>query len=499
MTEIPSLAVTAGGRTGAELLVVGCLQGEAGGWGHLPPLVRGAVQGVAARPGWKGGEDQIGQTEVESEARQVVSVYGLGPAAELTFARLARWLARVSDDARVAGVRRLAVALPAHAETVGAAAALRVMRAAALCGYRFERFRSEPENGRLETVDVIPPEAAVADYRQELATAATLAASVAYARDLTNTPGNEADPGWIEERARELAESRGLDLQVLDAAELARRGMGGLLAVGSGSRHSPRMLRLSLPGDGAQSGGRPRRAVALVGKGITFDSGGISIKPAADMEEMKFDKAGACAVLGALRAAAELGLDVALRAYLPLAENMPSGDSFRPGDIVRCYNGKAVEITNTDAEGRMILADALAWAAEEGADTVVELSTLTGACVVALGHQAAGLFTPDDGFAAELTGAGAASGERLWRLPLLPEYLEEMKALHADLRNYATRWGGACTAAAFLSQFVGGVRRWAHLDIAGVAYARSEDGRGASATGFGVASVVDWLRARQGE
>jgi leucyl aminopeptidase len=235
-----------------------------------------------------------------------------------------------------------------------------------------------------------------------------------------------------------------------------------------------------------------------VGKGVTFDTGGISIKPAADMEQMKFDKSGACAVLGAMRAAAELELDLGLRAYLPVAENMLSGGAYRPGDIVRCYNGKTVEITNTDAEGRMILADALAWAVEEGSDALVELSTLTGACVVALGHQAAGLFTPDDGLAAELDAAAAGSGERLWRLPLLPEFLDDMKSLHADLRNSAGRWGAASTAAAFLSQFVGGLRRWAHLDIAGMAYARSEDGRGTAATGFGVALLVDWLRRQAG-
>jgi len=325
-----------------------------------------------------------------------------------------------------------------------------------------------------------------------------VAAAVAYARDLANTPGNEATPPWIEERARELAASHGLALTVLDAAELARRRMGGLLAVGGGSEHPPRLLRLAL-GEGGGGGGRaPRQSVALVGKGVTFDSGGISIKPAADMEQMKFDKSGACAVLGAMRAAADLGLDLDLRAYLPVAENMLSGEAYRPGDIVRCYNGKTVEITNTDAEGRMILADAMAWAVEEGSGALVELSTLTGACVVALGHQAAGLFTPDDGLAAELDGAAAGSGERLWRLPLLPEFLDEMKSLHADLRNSAGRWGGASTAAAFLSQFVGGLRRWAHLDIAGMAYARSEDGRGTAATGFGVALLVDWLRRQAG-
>jgi leucyl aminopeptidase len=500
MTEIPSLRVAAGGRAHAELLAIGCFQGAAPEVAGLPEEVRRAALAIAARPGWKGREEQVGQTDGGAPGGPVVALYGLGVAGEVSFAKLGRWLGRIAEDARTGGIRRLAVVLPRHAETTGAVAAARMARALALCGYRFERYRSEPENGRLETVEVVPPAGAEGDYQANLDLAATVAAAVAYARDLANTPGNEATPAWLEEQARELAGGHGLAMTVLDAAELARRGMGGLLAVGSGSEHPPRLLRLAL-GEGASGGaggGAGRRVVALVGKGITFDTGGISIKPAADMEQMKFDKSGACAVLGAMRAAAELGLDLPLRAYLPVAENMLSGEAYRPGDIVRCYNGKTVEITNTDAEGRMILADAMALAVEEGSGSLVELSTLTGACVVALGHQAAGLFTPDDGLAAELEGAAGTSGERLWRLPLLPEYLEEMKSLHADLRNSAGRWGGASTAAAFLSQFVGGLERWAHLDIAGVAYARSEDGRGSAATGFGVACLVDWLRRQAG-
>ena len=178
---------------------------------------------------------------------------------------------------------------------------------------------------------------------------------------------------------------------------------------------------------------------------------------------------------------------------------MLSANAYRPSDIVRCYNGRTVEITNTDAEGRMILADALAWAAEERPEAIVELSTLTGGCVIALGAQAAGLFTPDDELAGELTAAAEEGGERLWRMPLYPEYLDEMKGVHADLRNSASRWGSACTAAAFLSQFTGDVKRWAHLDIAGVANAKSDHGRPCSgATGFGVASAVNWLRRLAG-
>jgi leucyl aminopeptidase len=236
--------------------------------------------------------------------------------------------------------------------------------------------------------------------------------------------------------------------------------------------------------------------VALVGKGVTFDTGGISIKPAAYMDEMKYDKCGACTALTVAGAVAELGLPLTVRAYLPLAENMPDGRSYRPGDIVTCYNGKTVEIVNTDAEGRMILADALALAAEEGAEALVEFSTLTGACAIALGRSAAGLYTPDDALAGELLAAAERAGERLWRMPLWPEFVEEMKGNHADLKNASERWGSANTAAAFLSQFVAPVARWAHLDMAGPANTTPKNNVGYSgATGYGIALTLGWLQS----
>ena len=263
----------------------------------------------------------------------------------------------------------------------------------------------------LAAVALLPPAGEEAAYRAALAVALPVAQAVAFARDLANAPPNEASPDWMEEQARELAASHGMEIEVLGVDELARRGMGGLLAVGSGSARPPRLIRLAW--------GETGPAIALVGKGVTFDTGGISIKPAADMDEMKYDKSGACTVLGIARAVAELALPVRLSVYAPVAENMLDGRSYRPGDIVRCYNGKTVEITNTDAEGRMILADALAWAVEEEPDALLELSTLTGACVVALGHQAAGLFSPDDELAAELVRRGR--GDR--RAPLAPAAL----------------------------------------------------------------------------
>jgi leucyl aminopeptidase len=501
MTQIASVTVARRGRLDAELLIVGCFEGDPApgaegteGLAGMDEVVQRAALRLAGRPGWKGREEQSAETDSELDGR-VISLYGLGPRRDFTFARLTRLVARIVEEMRANGVRRLALLLPSHEQTRGAAAT-RVLRCLALAGYRFGRYRSDLDVVPLERIDVVPPAGEEESYRAALAPALTAARAVAYARDLANTPANEASPAWMEERARELAAKRRLEITVLDADELARRGMGGLLAVGAGSAHPPRLLRLALRAPDAAAAGAPRPRLALVGKGITFDTGGISIKPAANMEQMKFDKSGACAVLAALLGASELELPIDLNVYAAVAENMINGQSYRPGDIVRCYNGKTVEITNTDAEGRMVLADALAWAAEDGAAAMVELSTLTGACAVALGHQAAGLFTPDDGLAAELLGAAEASGERLWRLPLYPEFLDEMKSHHADLRNSADRWGGASTAAAFLSQFVGGLPSWAHLDIAGVAHQVADDRRGSRATGFGVAAVLDWLRHR---
>src|SRR4029079_17760646 len=238
--------------------------------------------------------------------------------------------------------------------------------------------------------------------------------------------------------------------------------------------------------------------VALVGKGVTFDTGGISIKPAANMDEMKWDKCGACTVLGLLRAVARLQLPLELSVYVPLAENMPGGASYRPGDIIRMHNGKTVEVLNTDAEGRIILGDALAWAAERQPDHLVEYSTLTGACVVALGQTGAGLYSPNDELAQSLLAAAESAGERLWRLPLWPEFNEGIQGSHSDLKNVAGRWGGASTAAAFLSNFVGEVQSWAHLDIAGPAYIGEGESGTRGATGYGIALTVEWLRSLVG-
>jgi leucyl aminopeptidase len=478
-----------------DLLALGCFQGETADTAGLGGAWSAAAALAASRPGWQGGEGQVAETGLENGGGAVLALYGLGPAGDLTWRRLAAWLVRVADAARVNGAVRLGFLLPRHRETTGAGAAERIARVLALADYRFDRFLSTdstatPRLPRLERVVILPPPGEEATFAAAVERMLPVAAATALSRDLANAPANEATPAWLEERAAELARERGIGFTVLDREELARRRMGGLLAVGSGAVQPPRLLRLEVGSTGP--------VVALVGKGVTFDSGGISIKTGGDLDEMKYDKCGACSMLAVAWAVAGLALPLRLRVYLPIAENMLDSRSYRPGDIVRFANGKTVEITNTDAEGRLILADAMTLASEEGAEILLEYSTLTGACVVALGHHAAGFYTPDDELAAALKAAAERSGERLWRLPLWPEYLEEMKGMHADLRNSAGRGGAANTAAAFLSQFVGGLTRWAHLDIAGVAHVSRDQNGHPGATGYGIALTLDYLRRLAG-
>jgi leucyl aminopeptidase len=272
---------------------------------------------------------------------------------------------------------------------------------------------------------------------------------------------------------------------------MAAKGMGGVLAVGSGSQSKPRFIVLKYNPPAKVPATRPK--VALVGKAITFDSGGISIKPAANMEEMKLDKSGGTTVLATMKAVAELGLPVNVLGIVPAAENMPSGTSYRPGDILNTFSGKSVEVQNTDAEGRMILCDALSYAVKQDCDVIIDIATLTGACVVALGKYMAGLMGNDDGLARQLQKAAESSGEKVWPMPSGDEYAKEMKSKIADLKNIGSKWGGACTAAAFLGQFVGD-KKWAHLDIAGVwSFDKPTEFAAEGASGFGVRLLTAYL------
>jgi leucyl aminopeptidase len=320
--------------------------------------------------------------------------------------------------------------------------------------------------------------------------AGTVAGAVALARDLANTPSMIKTPEWLADQAATVAAEHGLSSRIWREAELAAGGFGGLLGVGSGSAHPPRLIELSYQPAQAD------RHVVLIGKGITFDSGGLSLKPTDGMKTMKTDMAAGAAVIGAMSALGRLGVRARVTGLVPAAENMPSGTAMRVGDVLRHYGGKTVEVLNTDAEGRLVLADALAYAdAVLAPDLMVDLATLTGAVRVALGSSLAALYATDDELAAGLLDAGAASGERLWRMPLAEDYTDALESPVADLANVARAGGraGSIDAALFLREFTGG-RAWAHLDIAGAARAAADDGENTKgATGFGTRLLLRWL------
>ncbi|MBN2378166.1 MAG: leucyl aminopeptidase [Sedimentisphaerales bacterium] len=319
-----------------------------------------------------------------------------------------------------------------------------------------------------------------------------LANSQNISRIVDNKPGNEINPPSLARHARLLARQYSLQCKIYDDKQLTTMKMNGILAVGSGSANKPRLIMLKHQGRRANN--KSIDAV-IVGKAITFDSGGISIKPSANMEAMKFDKSGGCNVLGIMAAVAQLKLPLNVIGLIPSAENLPSHTSYRPGDIIRTYSGKTVEIQNTDAEGRMILCDALAYAAKMKPAAIIDMATLTGACVVALGEHHAGLFSNNSALQKQLEKASQRSGEPVWALPSGDEYLEQMKSKIADLKNISGREGGACTAAAFLGAFVEDVP-WAHIDIAGTSDTEKEKSfRAVGATGFAVRLIVEYLNA----
>jgi leucyl aminopeptidase len=311
------------------------------------------------------------------------------------------------------------------------------------------------------------------------------------ARDLVNEPPNLMYPEALAEAAVDIAMMHGLEHKVFDENDLAEGGFNLIMAVGKGSEHLPRLIHLIYRPDG-----EVKRKVAFVGKGVTFDTGGYNLKPSASLLNMHCDMGGAAAVLGAAHFVGETRPEgVEVHFVVPTAENAIASNAYKPQDIFRGYGGKTVEIHNTDAEGRLILADAIAYTCELGVDTLIDLATLTGSCVVALGSLTAGLFTDDDELATDLLGAADRAGEDLWRLPLIPELDEELDTPHADMKNLGSRWGGAITAALFLGRWVDGPR-WAHLDIAGPAFQEKKTVFcGVGATGYGVATLAEFVRS----
>ncbi len=359
--------------------------------------------------------------------------------------------------------------------------------------YRFDRFKSKAANGKKGIAKLqvhVAQRGDVAAGNEGIKQGKALASGISFAKDLGNLAPNYCTPTYLAEQAKALVKSHGLQVEVLEQADIEKLGMGSFLGVTKGSVQPPKLIVLQ-----HKKGKKAQKPVVLVGKGITFDTGGISLKPGADMDEMKYDMCGAASVLGTFKAIAELGLPLNVVGIIPTCENMPDGNATRPGDVLTSMSGQTIEVLNTDAEGRLILCDALTYAERFEPQAVVDVATLTGACVIALGHHASGLFSNKDDLADELLQAGNEAQDRAWRLPLWDDYQPQLDSNFADMANIGGRAGGSITAACFLSRFAKKYD-WAHLDIAGTAW---KSGKDKGATGRPVPLLTEFLKQRAGK
>lgn len=425
-----------------------------------------------------------------------VAVVGLGPAKGLSPSGLVHFggnARRVGDEH---GAKSIAVVLPKAACEEFSEWVELLSRGAILGGYRYDTYRSEPNRKSSVTKLVIYTEGrrgSATELRSQAKVAAAVAKGVSLARDLVNEPPIDLYPESFAKRAEALAKDGDLKIKVLKPTDLKRLKMGLLLGVGAGSAKTPRLVHLSYVPAKPTRGARP---IVFVGKGITFDSGGLDLKPAPSMLDMKMDMGGAAAVMGAMQVVAEIKPKVPVHGILALAENMPSGTAIRPGDVLKAASGRTVEINNTDAEGRLVLGDALHYATALKPGHIVDLATLTGACIVALGPHTVGVFSNDDAFATEIVQSAERTGEDFWRLPLNEQLRDQLRSDVADTKNTGERWGGAITAALFLSDFVGD-HTWAHLDIAGPAMTSKEGGAlSKGGTGVAVSTLIELVRSR---
>jgi leucyl aminopeptidase len=465
--------------TECDTVAVGLLEGKG-----IPHDLDGAMQALADTGEARAAFRHLAVTHAQGKRLIVV---GLGARDELTPERLRVAAASVHERARELGTRTLCWELP---HKVGAEHAQALVEGTALSAYRFDRYKSPPPEGERPQLGELVI-AAHDDMSDAVARALVVSEAVNHARDLQNTPPNDLTPMRLGDAALALAaEHEHLEAEVEGREGLEARGMGCFAAVGAGSEQEPALMTLRYDPPDARG-----PVLGLVGKAVTFDTGGISIKPANKMSEMKFDMSGGAAVLGAVDAIAGLGLPVRVIAVVGATENMPGGRAFRPGDVLRASNGTTVEVLNTDAEGRLVLADCLAHAVTLGAERLVDLATLTGAIVSALGATHCGLFSGDDAWAQAVADAGVRSGDLTWRLPLHPEYADLLKSQTADIVNVnEARKAGSIVAAEFLRKVTSGVP-WAHLDIAGTAYESGRAYAPKGGSGFGVRLLVELAEA----
>ncbi len=465
----------------------------------LDTASKGALLRIAREERYKGDSGQTLSVTLDGEVHASrVLLFGMSPDRRFHASQVRTFAHRIARVAREKGLPRFAIAVPDI--DVPKEDLLRWLAEGAVSGvYRYDRFLTGDRKPRPEPkrcVLVLPKDGgktvtATAAFKVAAAQGHEVGQSIMMSRDLVNAPANALTPEIFAGHARGVANERGLEIEVLGPNEIKDTGMGLLDAVGRGSTNPPRFVHLTHRPSKIES----KQVVALVGKGVTFDSGGLSLKTSKGQMDMKCDMGGAALVLGAMDAIARTNLPIEVHGIIPMAENMPGGGAYRPGDVFTALNGKTVEVLNTDAEGRLILADALAFSTGLSPDVVIDFATLTGACMVALGPYRAGLWDTSDNWAGRFADAAERAGEPLWRMPLAKELRNGLKSQVADLRNIGGAWGGAITAALFLREFVGKTP-WLHLDIAGAAYLdkpRAFYPKGG--TGYGILTVLELLRS----
>ena len=436
------------------------------------------------------GESIVFHTNGALQTPRVI-VTGLGDPAKWNEELFRRATAAATLAARNAACANVAYVVPSEPATNREGLVQAMVEGALLSTYRYLKFKTKEDEiqpqKRIERITLLTNSTSQA--KAAVDRAKIYAEATVFARDLVNEPANHLNPQVLSQIARDVADENGLEYRVLEAPELKKLGAGAILGVGGGSKIPPRLIQLTY-----RSGKKKARKIALVGKGITFDSGGLSLKPSKNMEAMKCDMAGAAAVLCAMRSLSQIGVDRDVIGILCAAENMPSGSAIRPGDVLRAMNGKSIEIVNTDAEGRLVLADGLSWAVREGASEIIDLATLTGACVVGLGPYIAGAMGNNQELVDRVIAAGKRTGETIWQLPIPDEYDFMVKSDIADIKNLAPNSeAGAIQGALFLREFVGDAA-WVHLDIAGPAWNDKDFFYiPKNGTGFGVRTLLELL------
>jgi leucyl aminopeptidase len=474
-----------------DCLAIGLLESDlplGGALADLDQQVSGLVQTLVDEAEFTGKAGSTAVIRIGGAVRKLALI-GLGDGEDLTAEGVRRAAAAAVRTAKREKCKTLGLSLPS-----GSLSPTRAAQAIAegiyLTLHQDNRFKSDADTktGAIETIDVLGfegQEAALTLGRQ-------VSDGVILARELVAAPPNVVTPQALADTAAEIAADYGLTVEILERDTCEEMGMGAFLGVAQASDLPPKFIHLTYTPEGT-----PRRKVAIVGKGLTFDSGGLNIKAGAGsmIEMMKFDMGGAAATFGAAKAIAQIKPDVEVHFISAATENMISGRALRPGDILTASNGKTIEVNNTDAEGRLTLADALVFAEKLGVDAIVDLATLTGACIVALGDNIAGLWSPSDDLATAIQAASTTAGEKFWTMPLEEQYFDGLKSIVADMKNTGPRFAGAITAALFLKQFVTDTP-WAHLDIAGTVWSEKESGyHNPGATGFGVRTLVEWVLA----